>query len=502
MIYSDGTMNQPITPFGLRHIFQTEKPLLYALGAVALMRMIAIIATPLEFGVDEAQYWLWGQQLDFGYYSKPPLIGWFTGMMDAIFGASAIAARLLTPLLHLVIALVLYDIASRYHSLSAGRWAALLWASLPIVSLGSFVISTDTLLLVPWVFALAMFMRAKADGNARYFLLSGLIIGIGFLAKYAALYFVLGAAILLVRSKEYHLGQTLRYLGLMIAGAIISASPNIIWNIAHGGITFAHLGENADLGAPTYSFASAMEFLLSQSAVIGPLAFVLFCAAILRLRRQDNYDFAAGLLFFSLPVIVIMTVQAYLKTANANWAATAWPTACLLIGCALAHAGQEDKSAPIIGRFWGRLALSINYFAAAITAFSVAAGTLGPLTPQSDPLRRLRGWEALAQDVTATADKHAITTIIADRRAEAALLSWHLANSPYEVKVYDADGRPGSHFEMHHAITKNDKGPFLILTGADGILPEIYRPSAISAGESVVQISQKRVRHKRFFIVK
>ena len=107
MIYSDETMNQPVTPFGLRHIFQTEKPLLYALGAVALMRMIAIIATPLEFGVDEAQYWLWGQQLDFGYYSKPPLIGWFTGMMDALFGASAIAARLLTPLLHLVIALVL-----------------------------------------------------------------------------------------------------------------------------------------------------------------------------------------------------------------------------------------------------------------------------------------------------------------------------------------------------------------------------------------------------------
>ena len=502
MIYSDETMNQPTQPHGLRHIFKTQRPLLHALAALALMRMIAIIVTPLEFGVDEAQYWLWGQQLDFGYYSKPPLIGWFTGMMDALFGASAIAARLLTPVLHSVIALTLFDIASRYHSVSAGRWAALLWASLPIVSLGSFVISTDTLLLVPWVFALAILLRAKAENNARYFFVTGLIIGIGFLAKYAAIYFVLGAAILLWRTTSYQLGQSLRYFSLILAGAFISASPNILWNIANGGITFAHLGENADLAAPTYSFASAFEFLLSQSAVIGPLVFVLFCAAILRLKRQDNTAFAASLLYFSLPVIIIMVIQAYLKTANANWAATAWPTACLLIGCALAQANGSDTSAPIIGRFWGRLALSINFFAAAITAISVAAGTLGPLSPQSDPLRRLRGWEALAQDVIAAAETHKITTIIADRRAEAALLSWHLSDSPYQVKVYDSDGRAGSHFEMHHAITNDDRGPFLILTGTDGTLPDRFAPSAIDAGESVVQISQRRVRHKKFFIVK
>ena len=119
--------------------------------------MGAIILTPLEFGVDEAQYWLWGQSLDFGYYSKPPLIGWYLGLMDFLFGSSTIAARITAPIIHLLIALILYAIALAHHSARAGRWAALLWASLPIVSLGSFVISTDTLLLLPWVIALALF---------------------------------------------------------------------------------------------------------------------------------------------------------------------------------------------------------------------------------------------------------------------------------------------------------------------------------------------------------
>ena len=70
-------MNQPVTYPSIRHIMQNERLLLSALGMIAFIRMAAITMTPLEFGVDEAQYWLWGQHLDFGYYSKPPLIGWY-----------------------------------------------------------------------------------------------------------------------------------------------------------------------------------------------------------------------------------------------------------------------------------------------------------------------------------------------------------------------------------------------------------------------------------------
>ena len=480
----------------LSEIAKNERGLLAVLLSVMVVRMIAIGLTPLGFGVDEAQYWLWGQDLDFGYYSKPPLIGWYLGAMDALFGASAVAARITAPLLHIIISLMLYAIAYRFHSASAGRWAALLWVSLPIVSLGSFVISTDTLLLVAWVWAMAAFLQAMQSQQMRAFFITGLIIGVGVLAKYAAIYFILGTALYLFIAPNRSALSALSSWGLIVLGACVTSSPNLIWNLANGGITFAHLGENADLAQPLYSFASAFEFILSQSAVIGPISFIILCACFLRYRALPSKLFVKLCLCFSLPVLAIMVGQAYLKTANANWAATAWPTVCLFIGSVLAQ--KEPKI--VIRRFWGKLALSVNFFAAFFIALAVAMGDLGQLTPASDPLRRLRGWDQLATDVREQAQSYQTPIIIADRRAEAALLSWHLHDSPYQIKVLDEDGRPGSHFELRHALKQSDEGPFLILTGAEGYLPKQFADATGPIGASMTSISAKRTRHKLFFI--
>ena len=62
------------------------------LGITAL-RLYAIAASPLGPGVDEAQYWLWGQDLQLGYYSKPPLIAWLLGGVNMLFGQSAFTLR-------------------------------------------------------------------------------------------------------------------------------------------------------------------------------------------------------------------------------------------------------------------------------------------------------------------------------------------------------------------------------------------------------------------------
>ena len=36
-----------------------------------LIKLIAIYLTNFDLFGDEAQYWIWSQSLDFGYYSKP-----------------------------------------------------------------------------------------------------------------------------------------------------------------------------------------------------------------------------------------------------------------------------------------------------------------------------------------------------------------------------------------------------------------------------------------------
>ena len=46
--------------------------------AITLARLVLLRFNRTDLFVDESQYWLWGYELAFGYYSKPPLIAWAT----------------------------------------------------------------------------------------------------------------------------------------------------------------------------------------------------------------------------------------------------------------------------------------------------------------------------------------------------------------------------------------------------------------------------------------
>ena len=122
------------------------------------LRTAALAISPLELGVDEAQYWLWSKTPDFGYFTKPTMIAWIIGASHWLFGHNIIAVRLPACWLHFATALALWQTAAWLYGPKAGRWAALLWISLPAVGLGSFLISTDT----PLLFCVALALLAIA----------------------------------------------------------------------------------------------------------------------------------------------------------------------------------------------------------------------------------------------------------------------------------------------------------------------------------------------------
>ena len=46
------------------------------LAVLLVLRLAFNGLSPLNLYADEAQYWRWGDTLDWGYYSKPPMIAW------------------------------------------------------------------------------------------------------------------------------------------------------------------------------------------------------------------------------------------------------------------------------------------------------------------------------------------------------------------------------------------------------------------------------------------
>ena len=205
---------------------------------------------------------------------------------------------------------------------------------------------------------------------------------------------------------------------------------------------------------------------------------------ILRRPGGDDDDAIRALLFcLSVPVILIIMVQAFLSEANANWALAAMPALVVWLAGWLATGRRRLALA----------ATGINLGIAAVLLAVTIAGTLGPLTPQSDPLRRLRGWQELANDTSAVLQQYQARIVIADRRATAALLSWHFHDSGITVLVHDADGVPKNHFEQNMAW-QPETGRRLVVIDGNRAHPAI---PAINWSDHEAVLSQTGISRRR-----
>ena len=153
-----------------------------AVLALTLWRVVMLHFDRTELYVDESQYWFWGQNLDFGYYSKPPMIAWVIRAVTDLAGSSSpFWVRLPAPLFHAGTALVLMAVAGRLYGARIAAWAGPVWLLLPMVTLGSALFSTDTVMLFFYALALWCWLGLQRRGAARgaLALAMGISIGLG-----------------------------------------------------------------------------------------------------------------------------------------------------------------------------------------------------------------------------------------------------------------------------------------------------------------------------------
>jgi 4-amino-4-deoxy-L-arabinose transferase-like glycosyltransferase len=119
-----------------------------------------------------------------------------------------------------------------------------------------------------------------------------------------------------------------------LAIALAFIAPNLLWNANHSFATFSHTAENAGW-KDILNLGSGLEFIGSQFAVFGPILFAVLIVVAWRAWRRGCEQPDCRLLAFSIPVILLLVVQALLSRALANWvlppaAATILVTAELL----------------------------------------------------------------------------------------------------------------------------------------------------------------------------
>lgn len=414
--------------------------------AVTVVRVLVVYSTPLPLFFDEAQYWVWAQDLALGYYSKPPMIAWAIAATTAVCGDGAGCVRLSAPLFHGVTALVLFFLCRHFYDARTGFWATVTYSVLPGVTLSAVVVSTDVFLLFFWACALLVYTRADQSRDLRWWALLGLVLGLGLLSKYAMIFFIVCLFIDAVWRKSAPSLWRRPGFWTSLAVASIVYLPNFYWNWANDFPSYLHTGENINLGSDLFNPISGLEFIGSQFGVFGPILFGFLLLLVWRDFRQTSSraaltDAQRRLYAFSLPVIVIMTVEALLSRSHANWAAVSYIAATILV---VGELRRLDKSV------WLKASLALHVsIAVAFYNFDLIARAFDlPITPGLDPARRLRGWDRAGDwAVEIRQDYPGVRLLFDDRKVMSEML-YYVQPHPLESVMWNPKGQRNNNFEM------------------------------------------------------
>lgn len=415
---------------------------LFWLARLALLGWVGTDPT-IGLHVDEAQYWHWSRDLQWGYYSKPPMVALLIGLSTALGGDGLFGVKWLIMATHplaaavtgwLAYAMTLAAFAQARGSEALGELggeateaeatlarrvalaAALLVVTSPMMSLLGMAATTDGPLMLTWALAAAAGWRLVHSGRRSDAVALGIVLGLGVLSKYTflalaptlALWALWPAAAGLATRRERWFT-----MGLAAGVALAICLPHLLWNASHGWPTVRHTlditvqqAEHAPKAAAGWrGFA---EFVGGQVLMFGPM-----CLLLLRWGRAvpaastgsaaAAWSAAWGrqramALSLSLPLLAVGLAQAAASKAQINWTAPA------VVGIALAMAlwwGQRaaavqradapvgDRQQAVLSR--AALAVLALQFVGASLVVGVSVGRID--TVKADLWSRMRGWD-------------------------------------------------------------------------------------------------------------
>lgn len=432
--------------------------------ALVAVRWAALSWNATDLFFDEAQYWAWSEEPAFGYYSKPPLIAWVIGAATAVCGTGEACIRAPSALLYALASFGVFATASQLYGARTAFLCAVVFATLPGVSLSAGIISTDVPLLAAWAWALAAFVALVRGAGWWSAIALGVALGVGLNAKYAMAYFAVCALVYVAANRDMRwvLGSGRFWVAIAIGLALIL--PNIMWNLENGFATVSHTADNAKWGGQLGNPGKAAEFFAAQFGVFGPILFAGLLIVGWRAWRDGLNERDALLLCFAVPVIVIVTVQAFLSRAHANWAAVSYVAAATLVTAVMVR-----------DRDWRWFGASLGLHVALLVALAVALAFAGrfALPGGADPFKRTLGWEALAGEINATiaAGRTPIRTVLTDSRSMSAELLYYLrgrlSDPQIALAAWRGVGPPKDHFTMTRPFVERPQTPALYVATRD-----------------------------------
>lgn len=417
--------------------------------------------------VDEAYYWVWSQHFDWGYYSKPPMVAWAISVATSLFGDGSLVLKSVSILIYPLTATVIYLAAKELFDVKTAFYAGVLFFTTPAVSLSSLIISTDVFLLFFWAMTLYMFVLSLKHDKLIYWILAGLFGGLGLLSKYNMILFMVSVFLYLIFSAEHRKVWSNRYFYLSLFIALIVFLPNLLWNYNNQFISFVHLHEISQVERELFHFNKLFEFLGAQFGVFGPISFAILLYLFVVSYKYRNDDRFMLLFWFTVVFLGVISTQAFLARAFANWAAPTYVSASILIACFLV----TKKRTTLL-----KWAIAVNLLLmAALYHYETILHVAGiELTKKNDPYKRVRGWKEFGAKVSDVYKKYPNHILLSDSRKEVSEMIYYVKPHPFDAKVFNPKKRMQNYYHQTQDLNEHI-GEDFVFVGRKRSIPAVSK---------------------------
>jgi len=297
------------------------------LNSLSLLWLTLLIGFVLKFTIsfntglfeDEAVYWNWSHSPD-PSYSFTTLIS--LKIFSLIFGnKEELLVRLPALITNFIILLFLFKIGKLFNIKNTKiLLAAVLFFSVPFVTIYTSFISPDSLLLLLSVVSIYFVLKILKHNNTSDWIYCGISLGLLTLSKYTGIIYFIITVFYLTLNKKIFVAKFFKNILLLLISFLVVISPLSYWNLSFEPVWLNHyIFTDADKVFISYT-DRLIAFFLSQIAILLPVALILI---ILILRKnitlKTKFVPEKYLMFFFTAMLIISVLASLSGKIKGNW---------------------------------------------------------------------------------------------------------------------------------------------------------------------------------------
>jgi len=270
---------------------------------------------------DEAYYWVWGQNLQMGYYDHPPMIAIFM-YLSSFISDSEWAVRMVNVFSFSITALYIFKITEKAVDEKTALNAVFIFFSVIMVHAGYIITTPDSPINMFWAISMYYSYMAIFEGKWKDYIFAGLSIGCMMLSKYTAILFIASVFIFLLIKRRDIFFNIKFYVTLLIS--LLVVSPLLIWNYQNDWISFTFQLHHGSTDTFSINFGDFIGFILGQFLLFSPV----FTWVLFYYMYKEKLSYTNDKIFFIVLTVFVtlsfFTYKGLFKSMGLNYAAPAY----------------------------------------------------------------------------------------------------------------------------------------------------------------------------------